>query len=66
MGVFAGVEVGVGLDEVGELLEPHPVIKAMGSIAAKIKEPAAINFFTIASPEIFLVFQIDPETQESH
>src|SRR5665213_2957621 len=47
----AGVEVAL-LEEVG-VLEPHPVIKAMGTITVKIKKPSK-NFFTFASPEIIL------------
>jgi len=50
--VVIAVGVEVAFVEVGELLEPHPVIKATGIIAVKIKEPA-ISFFTFASPDIF-------------
>src|SRR5665213_1059563 len=56
--IAVGVEVAFEFDEVGELLEPHPAIKAIGSDAVKIKQPA-ISFFTIASPEFFLEFQIE-------
>ena len=49
--VFAavGVEVAVAvpLTEVG-VFEPHPVIKAIGSITVKIKKPKK-NFFTCVS-----------------
>jgi hypothetical protein len=55
MGVLVGVKVTVAvglLFEVGELVVLHPVIKAIGSIAVKIKNPKR-NFFTFASPELF-------------
>jgi hypothetical protein len=58
MGVVVAATVGVEVAlDVGELLEPHPVIKAIGSIAAKIKEPA-ISFFTMHLLKFFLEFQI--------